>query len=200
MPSKSIGKRIEKVKIGQKKVLIKFDDESTLEILPNTFTEFKLFRGKILSHKDIREIKQRNNVEIYYDKILKLLSRGSYTEKRIIDKLQKLGASEKEIELVLKELRKYSLLDDKQVIEEYLEYAEARNYGYNRIIQDLYNKGVKKSEIDKITYNEVNELKRAKKCLNKLEKKYEKLNNFLRFDPFNEFLLLFSGDIFGFLN
>ena len=44
VPSKNIGKRIADVKIGQMKVLIKFEGEDkALEILPNTFTEFKLF-------------------------------------------------------------------------------------------------------------------------------------------------------------
>lgn len=181
MPSKSIGKRISDVKIGQKKVLIKFDGEiKPLEILPNTFTEFKLFKGKILSSKDIKDIKARNNVEKYYDKALTLLSRKSYSERKMIEKLSNLGASESEIELVLKELHKYSLLDDKAVIDEYLEYAEVHNYGYNRIKQELYNKGVKKSLIDKIPYNEVSELKKAKNALNKLEKKYSKENNFTK--------------------
>lgn len=198
MPSKNIGKRIADVKIGQKKVLIKFEGEDkALEILPNTFTEFKLFKGKILSNKDIRDIKARNNVEKYYDKALTLLSRKSYSEKKIVEKLTNLGASEEEIELVLKELYKYSLLDDKSVIDEYIEYAEVHNYGYNRIKQELYNRGVKKSLIDKIPYNEVNELKKAKNALNKLEKKYSKENNFTKKKKIRDSLLRlgFSFDI-----
>ena len=180
MPSKSIGKRIQSVKIGQKKVLIKFDDESSLEILPNTFTEFKLFRGKILSAKDIREVKERNNVEVYYSKAVNLLSKKSYSERKLKEKLVNAGASEHDIEIVFKELRKYSLINDKSVVDEYLEYAEVHNYGYNRVVKELYARGVKKSEIDKITYNEVNELKRAKNSLPKLEKKYSKESNFAK--------------------
>ena len=178
MPSKSIGKRINTIKIGQKKVLIKFDNGDSLEILPNTFTEFSLFKGKVLSSKDIREINERNNVEKYYAKALNLLSKKSYSERQIKEKLTSTGACEKEIELVIKELYKYSLLDDKEVINEYLEYANNKNYGYNRIIDELYKRGLSRSDIEKIKYDEVSEYNKAKNNLAKLEKKYKNENNF----------------------
>ena len=60
-----ISKVISKIKIGQKKVVIIFDNGDLLEINPNVFTDFNLFKGKALSKKDIDEIKRRNDLEVY---------------------------------------------------------------------------------------------------------------------------------------
>ena len=56
-------KKIKRIKIGQKKVIIIFNDEDKLEINPNVYTEFNFFVGKLLSKKDITEIKKRNEIE-----------------------------------------------------------------------------------------------------------------------------------------
>lgn len=189
MPSKSIGKRISAVKIGQKKVLIKFDNGDELEILPNTFIEFNLFKGKILSSNNIKEIKDRNNIEKYYQSALTLLSRKSYSERKIKEKLEKLGAKEVEIEKVVKELHKYSLLNDDEVLDEYLEYAEIHCYGYNRIKEELYKRGISKAKIDKLPYDETKEISKAKKLLPKLQKRYQKENNFMKKKKINDSLV-----------
>ena len=105
------------------------------------------------------------------------------------DKLEKLNVSESDIEFIIKELRKYSLLDDKAFIDEYIEIYEYKGYGYNRIKKELKDKGVKKALLDKISYNEVNEAKKAQKHLKRLEKKYKNENNFMKHKKIDESLI-----------
>ena len=47
-------KTIKKIKKLKSKIKIIFDDETLVEILPNTFTEFRLYEGKILTTKEIK--------------------------------------------------------------------------------------------------------------------------------------------------
>ena len=99
MPSKSIGKRISDVKIGQKKVLIKFDGEiKPLEILPNTFTEFKLFKGKILSSKDIPYFHAGSYLTITLN-----INNGIYTRPYSIVSSPLTSYKEKYVEIIVKD-------------------------------------------------------------------------------------------------
>ena len=171
-----ISKRISKVKIGTKKVVIILDDLEKIEISPNTYTEYNLFPGKSLSKKDINEIVSRSEVDKYFVYASNLLSSRSYSKLKIKEKLLKKGATELQIEQVIELLTKYQLLDDKEVIKEYLEYADYKHYGYNRIKDDLYKKGITSFNIDKIKFDEVRESKHAKALIPSLDKKYDKYN------------------------
>lgn len=173
-----VSKKIKKVKIGQKKVVIVFDDLDKLEISPNVYTEYNLFPNKCLSKRDIDEIKSRNDIDKYNSYATKLLSNKQYSTSSIKDKLSKKGANEAQIEEVIKLLIKYQLLDDSLLVKEYLEYADYKHFGYNRIREDLIKKGIPIYKIDKIKYDEKRELKLAKEILKDLEKKYSKYNHF----------------------
>lgn len=174
----SISKEIKKVKIGQKKVVIIFNDDDKLEISPNTYTEYNLFPKKQLSKSQIKEIKAGNEIEQYNSYALKLLSAKAYSENALRDKLVKKGANEDQIEAVIKLLIKYQLLDDSNVIKEYLEYADYKHYGYNRIKEDLIKKGIPLYKIEKIKYDDARESRLAVELIPLLEKKYSKYNYF----------------------
>ena len=169
-------KKILRVKIGEKKVVLVFDDGDKLEINPNVYTEYNFFPGKLLSKKDIKDIKSRNEIEQYISYSTKLLSSKSYSKHELKEKLLKKGANEAQIEEVISLLIKYQLLDEKVLIKEYLEYADYRHFGYNRIKEELYHKGVSSIYIDNIKYDESRELKHAKALLGNLEKKYDIYN------------------------
>lgn len=171
-----ISKQIEKVKIGKSKVIIIFTNQDKLEITPNTYTEFNLFPKKTLTKKEIDEIISRSEIDKYFIYVSNLLSSRNYSKLKIKEKLLKKGASESQVELVIELLMKYQLIDDKEIIKEYLEYADYKHFGYNRIKDDLFKKGITSFYIDKIKYDEVRELKQAKLLLPSLVKKYDKYN------------------------
>lgn len=173
-------KQIKKIKIGQKKVVIILSDLSKLEISPETYTEFNLFVGKNLTKKDIEQIESRNNIDKLYSYALKLLSNKSYSINALKEKLAKKSDEQKQIDEVINLLIKYSLIDESSLIKEYLEYADYKHFGYNRIKEDLIKKGIPLYKIESIKYDEVREYRLSKELIPSLEKKYSKYNHFLK--------------------
>ena len=171
-----ISKTIKRIKIGEKKVVLIFDNGDKLEISPNTYTEYHFFEGKPLSNKEINEIKSRNDLDKYISYATKLLGQRSYTKHKIKEKLIKKGANEEQVEQVIEILVKYQLIDDKEIIKEFLEYADYRHYGFNRIKEELFKKGISSIYIDKIKYDETRENKHASILIKEYEKKYSKYN------------------------
>jgi len=172
----SISKKISRVKIGEKKVVLIFDNGDKLEITPNVYTEYNFFPGKALSKKEIDEIKSRNDIDKYISYATSLVSSRVYSKNKMKEKLAKKGANEAQIEQVIDVLIKYQLLDDKEVIKDFLEYADYRHYGYNRIKEELFKKGITSNNIEKIKYDEDREYKHASILLKQYEKKYSKYN------------------------
>lgn len=172
----SISKKISRVKIGEKKVVLIFDNGDKLEITPNVYTEYNFFPGKSLSKKEIDEIKSRNDIDKYISYATNLVSSRVYSKNKMKEKLAKKGANETQIEQVIDVLIKYQLLDDKEVIKDFLEYADYRHFGYNRIKEDLYKKGITSNNIEKIKYDEDREYKHASILMKQYEKKYSKYN------------------------
>ena len=172
----SISKKISRVKIGEKKVVLIFDNGDKLEIAPNVYTEYNFFPGKSLSKKEIDEIKSRNDIDKYISYATSLVSSRVYSKNKMKEKLAKKGANEAQIEQVIDVLIKYQLLDDKEVIKDFLEYADYRHYGYNRIKEELFKKGITSYHIEKIKYDEDREYKHASILLKQYEKKYSKYN------------------------
>ena len=169
-------KKIKKVKIGQKKVVIVFDDEDKLEINPNVYTEYNFFPGKLLTKKDISEIKKRNDLEQYISYATNLASTRTYSKAKIKEKLLKKGANEAQIEEVINLLIKYQLLDEKALIKEILEYGDYKHFGFNRIKEEMFKKGISSFYVDKLVYDEARDLKHAKQLIKPYEKKYSKYN------------------------
>ena len=171
-----ISKQIEKVKIGKSKVVIVFTSLDKLEITPNTYTEYNLFPKKSLTKKEIDEIIERSELDKYFIYASNLLASRNYSKLKIKEKLIKKGANDIQVNKVIDLLMKYQLLDDKEIIKEYLEYADYKHYGFNRIKDDLFKKGITSFYLDKLKYDEARELKQAKELIKSLEKKYAKYN------------------------
>lgn len=170
----NISKVIKRIKIGEKKVVIIFDDGSKLEIRPNVYTEFNFFKGKAMSKKDINEVEEVNQIDEFVSYATKLCASKSYTKSKIKEKLIKKGANEAQCEKVIDVLIKYQLLDEKAFIKEYLEYADYRKYGYNRIKDELYKKGLSSYQINNVKYDEKRDLTLARELVKPYEKKYNK--------------------------
>ena len=170
--------KIKRIKIGQKKVVLIFEDGDKLEIKPNVYTEYNFYEGKILTNKDIKDIKRRNDNETYVSYALKLCSQRSYSRKQIEDKLLKKGALGSQIDEVIELLNKYQLIDEDSLVKEYLDYADYKHFGYKRIIEELKAKGISTNKLDKIKYDEIRDIKQAKALIKPYENKYAKYNYF----------------------
>lgn len=171
-----ISKSIKKLKIGEKKVVIVFDNDDKFEIAPDVYTDFHLFKGKVLTNKEITEIKKRNDLDKYLKYAFKITSERNYSKHQMKEKLLKKGASDSQIEDIIDILIKYQLIDDKELLKEVLEHSDYKHYGYNRIKEELYKKGISSIYIDKLVYDETREYSQAMMLLKDYEKKYSKYN------------------------
>lgn len=175
MQSEKSGKVISKIKVGKRKISIVFDDE-TLQISPDTYTEFRLYEGKSVSAKERSEIVNRDGVDKLLKSALVSVSRGHPTKKVMREKLTAKGATNEQVEVVINILTTSGLLDDQQFVKDYLEYAINKGYGPERIVQGLYEKGAPQYLIKELKFDSDEELKRAETLLPRLEEKYARYN------------------------
>lgn len=190
-------KTIKKIKKLKSKIKIIFDDETLVEILPNTFTEFRLYEGKILTTKEIRDLKEFNKCENLYDFMVKKFLIKSYTFGKVKELIKKKSDDEEIIEKVLARLIKNGFIDDQVYIDEILEHADYKHFGYKKIIQKLWNLKITPALINKVKYDETREKKEAANFIKIVEPKFSNLNNSQKKKKIYEALLRngFESDI-----
>ncbi len=175
MLSKNTGKVITKIKNNKSNITIYFGKEK-LTVDNDTFASFYLYQGKILSDKELDEIRKVSDASKYFRYALSLLSKRIYTELNMREKLYAKGANKGQVDRLIIVLKKNDLISDKAFIEDYIEYANEKGYGKNKIIANLTRKGIFKSDIAKISFPLAKERSKAKNTLPRLEKQYDKYN------------------------
>ncbi|MDY0345543.1 MAG: RecX family transcriptional regulator [Bacilli bacterium] len=169
------GNEILKIKIGKAKVTLVLGNEE-IKISPDTYTDFRLYAGKILSSDELHQIKNRDEIDKLLKSALVSVTKGHPTKKVLITKLEAKGANKIQIDKIIDILTKSGLIDDKQFVNDYLEYAKNKGYGQERIIQGLYEKGVPGYLIKTLDFKYEEELKRATLMLSSLEAKFKRYN------------------------
>lgn len=81
-PSKNTGKTISKIKEYKTHVNVYIGEEK-LELSPDIFTSFYLYKGKELTDKEYRSLKSRIDNEKYLNYALRLLSSHLYSEWKV---------------------------------------------------------------------------------------------------------------------
>lgn len=175
MRSAKSGKEILKIKVGKAKATLVFADEE-LKISLDTYTDFHLYVGKILSDEEMSHIKNREDIDKLLKSALASVTKGHPTKKALITKLEAKGASPAQITKIIDILTASGLIDDRQFMYDYLEFAKNRGYGQDRIIEGLYEKGVPQHLIKGLVFNYDDEYKRASALLAGLEAKFIRHN------------------------
>ena len=168
---------IKKIKILKNKVKIHLDNGEILELDKNVYPNFYLYQGKDISNKELKKIKESNGTAALLEYALKIRQKSLYSEYRMREKLYDKGASKEQVDQVIKALKQNDLIDDKAFIEEHIEYYNSLNYGKNKIISKLVDKGIFMEKLEKINFPISTERKKANNQLPKLEKKYSKYND-----------------------
>jgi regulatory protein len=175
VPSEKSGNEITKIKVGKVKITVVFKAEE-LKISPDTYTELRLYEGKVLSDQELAEIKAREQIDKLLKNALVSVSKGHPTKKALIAKLEAKGASRLQIDKIIEILTRSGLLDDQQFLNDYLEYAKNKGYGKERILQGLYEKGVPHHLIQGVIFDYGEEFERAENVLPNLEQKFLRYN------------------------
>ena len=167
---------IKKIKILKNKVSIILDNGDKLSIDKEVYTNFYLYEGKELSKKELNEINSLNNRSKLLQYALRLRSKALYSEYQMREKLYHKEASKTDVDKIIKTLKQYDLIDDEAYAYDLTEYYNSLNYGKNKIIHKLSDKGIFIETINKMKFPLSLERRKANNILNKLEKKYEKYN------------------------
>ena len=174
MPSKNIGKTISKIKINKETVHISFSNGKKIIVTNEVMANFYLYEGKLITDKEIREIKEFSDNATYLKYAISLLKKRHYSEWKLREKLYAKEADKKAVDKIIKILKNADLINDKMLAEDLKSYLEEKNYGKNKIIQYLNNEGIFDETIKTLRFPESNEKKKANNNIAKLEKKYAK--------------------------
>lgn len=169
--------KIKKIKIYKSKVTITLEDRKTIDLDKNVFTNFYLYEGKNLSKKELLELHKQNDNAALLNYAYKLRQKSPYTEHHMREKLYDKGGLKSQVDEVIKSLKKSGLIDDRKFIEEHIEYYSSLNYGKNKIINKLLEKGIFKETLDRIIFPLANEKRKASRIFKKLNEKYSKYND-----------------------
>lgn len=174
------GKIIGSIKFNKKDISINFNDGEILKISEGTFTHFYLYKDKSISLDEYQEIINYENLNKARTYALNLLSKSYYTEKEVRSRLiEKKHVSYKDANLIIDYLKEHNFIDDQKYLIEYVETLHYKNYGKNKILQKCFEEGFKKEEIDKLIFEDEEEIKKAEvqimKYFSLKNKNYQKL-------------------------
>ena len=178
MSAAEIGKTIESIKIGKKKVAINLDDGSSFVLSHNAFTERPLYVGKQLSKEDIESIENLSNMDKYLSGALSYCVKEPHTIFEVRCYLIKKGAEKEVREEIVSKLIEEGLLDDALYAKTYArDTAGLRLFGKNRILFNLKEKGISDDILSQLDFDEGRELSKARRYARLANTKYAKNTN-----------------------
>ena len=106
----------------------------------------------------------------------KKLANSNCSVKKMREFLKKKGGNKKEIDEVIDKLKRYSFLDEEEIIRNVISYCDAKHYGYNKIIMMLKERQIDQSKIVKIKLDASREEKESIELVKRLKKRYKNKN------------------------
>ena len=106
----------------------------------------------------------------------KKLGSSNYSVKKMKEFLKKKGASKNETLEIISKLRKYSFLDEEEIVKDIISYADIKHYGYNKIITMLRSREIDEKLITKIKKDDSREEYQSKELVKSLVKRYKNKN------------------------
>ena len=177
MPFVNSGKKkIKDIKIYKDHVTLSFFKGEPLKISKEAFVSSYLYAGKEISNKEINKLVEITAMTVLLNYGLSLVSKKHYSEKEMLTKLLKKEDNYSAARAVINKLKENDLLDDRAFMEDLIAWDNERCFGRNKIIKHLKDKGIPEPLINKASFPNTAEKKKAKSLLSKLEKKYEKYN------------------------
>ena len=175
MPSASSGKyKIKSIKVYKDHVTLSFLKRAKLQISKEAYLSSYLYEGKIISNKDIEKLEEITASSKLLNYALSLAGKRRYSERKMYDKLKAKETDKKAIYAVISKLKGNGLINDEMLMMDLVNWDDQRKLGKNKIIKHLKDQGIPDNIVSKAKFSSVNELKKAKALLPKLDKKYSR--------------------------
>lgn len=174
MPSENSGRKIKSIKVYKDHVTLSFFKSEKLQISKEAFVSSYLYEGKNLSKKEIDKLLEITAMTTLLNYALSIVSKKHLSEKDMLEKLLKKENNYSAAKNVIAKLKENDLLDDKAYMQDLIAWDNERNFGKNKIIKHLKDKGIPEALISKASFSSSLERKKAKTLIDKLDKKYAK--------------------------
>ena len=175
MPSVNTGSRkIKNIKMYKDHVTLSFFKGEPLKISKEAFVSSYLYAGKNLSSKDIANLEEITAMTNLLNYALQIVSKKHLSEKAMLEKLLKKEDNYVAAKKVITKLKENDLLDDKAFMQDLIAWDNERNFGQNKIVKHLKDKGIPEALINKVNFPQSLEKKKAKALLDKLDRKYSR--------------------------
>ncbi|NLB48699.1 MAG: hypothetical protein GX813_02505 [Erysipelotrichia bacterium] len=177
MPSATSGKDIviRNIRVAKKHIILTFFNREKIQISKEAYLADYLYKGKTISETEIKKLLAITASSTLLSYALALLSKKPYTEAEIVEKLKKKGSDEQSTALIIAKIKSSNLINDKLFTQNLVAYDSGRNYGKNKIIRRLKNRGIKEEILNTLVFPLEDEQKKAEQLLPKLVNRYVSL-------------------------
>jgi len=158
--------------------LIFFDDGTEIELSMDLVLKNQLTKGKVISSALLSEIVLEQRLLNAKQTAYSFASYTPRTKNQIINKLKKSAFSDTEIEISIKFLEDFSLINDADFAKKFInDYLLKNKAGELKLLQLLVNKGVDKTIAENAIKNFLSEEKSLEMAILAAEKKLKLLSN-----------------------
>lgn len=139
---------IESTRSPQGKLRVRFDDGSTLTLLPSAMAELGLCQGMEIPDGALESIKDICAKASARERAVRIVSAATVSKRELEHRLVQKGEREEDAKQAVQWLEELKLLDDAQAAEQIVRNGAARGYGASRIKQMLFEKRIPKEYWD----------------------------------------------------
>lgn len=135
---------IESTRSPQGKLRVRFDDGSSLMILPSAMAELGLCQGMEIPDGAMDSIKDTCAKASARERAVRIISAASVSKRELEMRLIQKGEREEDAKQAVQWLEELKLLDDAQAAQQIVRNGAAKGYGAARIKQMLFEKRIPK--------------------------------------------------------
>lgn len=170
---------IKEIKDKGSKVILIFTNDEKLKIYKTTYLKFNLASGEVITPELGKEIVKFETQEEIVKYLKGLIAKRPYTEKVLLKKALAKFRDYHLVKNAINDLKSFKLIDDKDYIENYLDYFDKNNFGQYFIINFFRSNGLSEKMINELNFDEENEKRKAKNYFDSVKNKVVS-NNFAK--------------------
>jgi len=139
---------IEATRSPQRKLRVRFDDGSSITVLPSAMAELGLYQGMEIPDGAMESIKAACAKASARERAVRIVSSTTVSKRELEHRLIQKGEREEDAKQAVQWLEELKLLDDAQAAEQIVRNGAAKGYGAARIKQMLFEKRIPKEYWD----------------------------------------------------
>lgn len=163
---------IKNIKVSQKHITVMFFKGEKIQISPEAYLSHYLYKGKTLSEDEIKQLLAITASSALLSYALNLVSKKPYSEAEMVEKLEKKGSDKQGSARIIAKLKASNLVNDQLFAQNIVAFDGERNYGKNKIIKHLKDKGIPEEMINTLVFPLEGEQQKAERLVPKLAEKY----------------------------